>query len=55
MRENIKKIIGWVVLLAFFVTAILLSPSPSAKMLLSLLAVYVLFSYGRTIWRNWEK
>ena len=55
MHENIKKIIGWVVLLAFFLAAILLSPSLSAKMLLGLLAVYVLFSYGRKIWREWEK
>ena len=55
MCENIKKIIGRVVPLAFFIFAIVLSPSLSAKMLLGLPAVYVLFRYGRTIWRNRER
>ena len=55
MTENWKKILSWTVLLAFFIAAIVLSPNLSARMLLGLLAVYVLFSYGRKIWREWEK
>ena len=55
LSDNLKKVLSWLVLFAFFLAAVIIMPSTWAKMVLGLIGLYVLFNYGRTIWQNWEK